>query len=75
MFLELAFKDRYKSSIAFPLHPSLHFRHEQTFYDAPKTVLRWNNFLSAMGKDHIEFKEIIEEISVQIKPLIAMSGN
>jgi hypothetical protein len=28
-----------------------------------------------MGKDHIEFKEIIEEISVQIKPLIAMSGN
>ena len=46
-----------------------------TFYDAPETLLRWKNFLSAMGKDHIEFKEIIEEISVQIKPLIAMSGN
>jgi hypothetical protein len=46
-----------------------------TFYDAPETLLRWKIFLSAMGKNHIEFKEIIKEISVQIKPLIAMSGN
>ena len=45
------------------------------FYDALETLLRWKNLLSAMGKDHIEFKEIIEEISVQIKPLIAMPGN
>lgn len=75
MFLGLTFKDRYKSSISFPLPPSPHFGHAQTFYDAPEPVLRWKNFLSAMGKEHIEFKEIIEEIFVQIKPLIAMPEN
>jgi hypothetical protein len=31
--------------------------------------------LSEVGTDHIEFKGIIEEISVQIKPLIALAGN
>ena len=38
-----------------------------TFYDAPETTLRWNNFLSAMDKKHVEFKEVIEEISIFLK--------
>lgn len=45
------------------------------FYEAPETKLRWNNFLSSMGKERVEFKEIIEEISNQLRPIIEMAEN
>jgi predicted nucleotidyltransferase component of viral defense system len=45
-----------------------------TFYAAPETELRWNNFLSSMGKERIEFKEIIEEISTHIRPIIELAS-
>ena len=45
------------------------------FYNAPETELRWNNFLSSMGKARIEFKEIIEEISTRIRPIIDTAEN
>lgn len=45
------------------------------FVNQLTTLLRWSNFLSAMGKDHLEFKDIIEEISHHIKPLIESAEN
>lgn len=34
-----------------------------TFYDTKETQQRWNNFLSAMGKDHFDLKDLIEKIA------------
>lgn len=42
----------------------------KAFYEAPATQQRWNNFLSAMGKDPIALQDIIFEISNFIKPLL-----
>lgn len=33
------------------------------FYDGKETQQRWTNFLSAMGKNQINFKDVIEELS------------
>ena len=44
-----------------------------SFYEAPETILRWKNFLSAMGRDPIELQEVIHEISLYIKPIIEKS--
>lgn len=33
------------------------------FYSTKETQQRWNNFLSAMGKEQINFEEIIQELS------------
>lgn len=32
------------------------------FYDTKETQQRWNNFLSAMGKEPISFKDVISEL-------------
>lgn len=42
----------------------------KAFYESPQTIKRWNNFLSAMGKKPISFKEVISEISDFIVPLL-----
>lgn len=39
------------------------------FYEAPLTLQRWHNFLSAMGKDPIALQDVILEISDFIVPL------
>lgn len=33
------------------------------FYDNKETQQRWNNFLSAMGKQQIKFEDVILELS------------
>ena len=33
------------------------------FYDSKETQQRWDNFLSAMGKQQIKFEEVILELS------------
>jgi len=38
-----------------------------TFYDNRETQQRWGTFLSAMGKDHIELRGVILEISRHLK--------
>ncbi len=40
------------------------------FYDNKETQLRWNNFLSAMGKQHIKFEDVILELSKSINGLL-----
>jgi len=36
------------------------------FYDSKETQLRWNNFLSVMGKQQIKFEDVIFELSKSI---------
>lgn len=40
------------------------------FYETPVTLQRWQNFLSAMGKDPISLKNVIHEIADFIAPLL-----
>ena len=42
-----------------------------SFQNDPQTITRWQNFLSGLGKDPIDLKEVISEISTHIKPLIS----
>jgi hypothetical protein len=36
------------------------------FYDSKETQQRWNNFLSAMGKEQVKFEDVILELSKSI---------
>lgn len=45
------------------------------FYENPETQKRWKTFLLAIGKDPIEFKEVIEYLSLSFRFLKNLSGN
>ncbi|MFQ5752541.1 MAG: nucleotidyl transferase AbiEii/AbiGii toxin family protein [bacterium] len=36
------------------------------------TIKRWQNFLSGIGKESIDFKEVVSEISANLKPFISV---
>lgn len=36
------------------------------FYDAKQTQQRWDNFLSSMGKEHVQFQNVIHELSTSV---------
>jgi hypothetical protein len=40
------------------------------FYDAPETKQRWKNFQATLGKNSVDFREVISEISMSLGPLI-----
>lgn len=43
------------------------------FYDTRETQQRWNNFLSAMGKEQIHFEDVILELSQHTDDFFAVS--
>ncbi len=61
--IEKVFANR-KTKLKYPIAFS------KAFYEAPSTLQRWHNFLSAMGKDSISLQDVILEISDFIGPLL-----
>ncbi len=47
----------------------------KTFYEAPATLQRWNNFLSTLGKDDPSLQEVILKISDFVSPYIPRSND
>ncbi len=52
-----------------PLKPPIAFTAE--FYDSKETQQRWNNFLSAMGKQQVKLADVILELSKSISGFFA----
>lgn len=65
--LALAFKEVFANRRTPLKHP---FAFTAGFYDSKETLQRWNNFLSAMGRENIPFKDVIKELSKMIAPYI-----
>ena len=42
----------------------------KAFYEHPENEKRWKTFLLVMGKDQVEFKEVIREIESHFKPIM-----
>ncbi len=61
--IEKVFTNR-KTKLEYPISFS------KVFYDSPVTLQRWHNFLSALGKDPIPLKDVIDEISNFIGPFL-----
>ncbi|MBI5345777.1 MAG: nucleotidyl transferase AbiEii/AbiGii toxin family protein [Chlamydiae bacterium] len=43
---------------------------KEAFYKSPKTLNRWQNFLSGIGSDHLELRNIIYDLANFIGPLL-----
>lgn len=68
--LELAIKEVFKNrktSLKYPV------AFTPVFYDNRETQQRWINFLSAMGRQSVEFREVVLAISQRL-PFLSMSG-
>ncbi|MBF5059161.1 nucleotidyl transferase AbiEii/AbiGii toxin family protein [Candidatus Neptunochlamydia vexilliferae] len=70
--LELAVKNVFMNRASETKYP---IAFTPVFYEATDTLKRWDNFLSSIGKNTINFQDVIHEISNHLTPLIKASTN